>query len=181
MKQHPSYPGGSKTKVDQAGNKVRQNNFTESDLQVIDSWREAHRVVLNTFQAILRMRTRNTPSITVAQRHKRRSTIFDKLTRHPNMRLSSMDDVAGCRLIFDTIEELYTFRAQLHTAKFKHTLRNSPEKYDYIQHPKPTGYRGIHDVYIYNVKSKTNQKCNGLNVEIQYRTRIQQHGLPPLK
>ena len=173
MEQHPSYPGGSKTKVDQAGNKIRQNNFTDDDLQTIDKWREAHRIVLNTFQSILRMRTRNIPSITVAQRHKRRSTIFDKLMRHPNMRLSSMDDVAGCRLIFDTIDELHAFRARLHTAKFKHRLRNPIDKYDYIQHPKPTGYRGIHDVYIYNVKSRTNQNCNGLNVEIQYRTRIQ--------
>ena len=75
MEQHPSYPGGSKTKVDQAGNKIRQNNFTDDDLQTIDKWREAHRIVLNTFQSILRMRTRNIPSITVAQRHKRRSTI----------------------------------------------------------------------------------------------------------
>ena len=85
-----------------------------------------------------------------------------------------MDDVAGCRLIFNTIDELYTFRSQIHNAKrMKHRLRNDPDKYDYIKHPKDTGYRGIHDVYEYNGKKGANQNCNGLNVEIQYRTRIQ--------
>ena len=174
MAQNHSYPGGSKSRVDQAGKNIRQNTYTTEDLTVIDQWREAHRIVLNTFQAILRMRTRYNDSITVAQRHKRRSTIFDKLTRHSKMQLSRMDDVAGCRLIFNTIDELYTFRSQIHNAKrMKHRLRNDPDKYDYIKHPKDTGYRGIHDVYEYNGKKGANQNCNGLNVEIQYRTRIQ--------
>ena len=174
MTQNHSYPGGSKSRVDQAGKNIRQNTYTADDLAVIDQWREAHRIVLNTFQAILRMRTRNNDSITVAQRHKRRSTIFDKLTCHSKMQLSRMDDVAGCRLIFNTIDELYAFRTQIHNAKrMKHRLRNDPDKYDYIQHPKQTGYRGVHDVYEYNGKKGANQKCNGLNVEIQYRTRIQ--------
>lgn len=174
MDQNSIYPGGSKSRVDLAGKNVRDNKFTDEDLDVIDQWREAHRIVLNTFQAILRMRTRYNDSITVAQRHKRRSTIFDKLSRHPKMQLSRMDDVAGCRLIFNTIDELYAFRNEIHNAKrMKHRLRNHPDKYDYIKHPKTTGYRGIHDVYEYNVKQGANQKCNGLNVEIQYRTRIQ--------
>lgn len=68
---HNSYPGGSKSRVDQAGNNVRRGLATIEDLLVIDNWREAHRIVLNTFQAILRMRTRFNNSITVAQRHKR--------------------------------------------------------------------------------------------------------------
>lgn len=71
MTQNHSYPGGSKSRVDQAGKNIRQNTYTADDLAVIDQWREAHRIVLNTFQAILRMRTRNNDSITVAQRHKR--------------------------------------------------------------------------------------------------------------
>ena len=81
------FPGGSKERVSRAGNAVRHGTQTDEDLRIIDEWRAAHRPVLNTFQAILRNRTRDT-GIVVAQRHKRRSTIFDKLKRFPNMMLA---------------------------------------------------------------------------------------------
>src|SRR5687767_3805814 len=103
------YPGGSKSRVNRAGEGVRAGNPTDDDLNVIEEWRAAHRGVLNTFQAILRNRTRGSDVI-VAQRHKRKRTIFDKLARLPGMQLARMDDVAGCRLIFADIKTLYSFR-----------------------------------------------------------------------
>lgn len=101
----PSFPGRSKSTVNRAGDNVRKDAATTEDLRVIDEWRAAHREVLNTFQAILRGRTRGT-AISVAQRHKRKRTIFDKLDRFPGMLRSRMDDVAGCRLIFNIHENL---------------------------------------------------------------------------
>ena len=174
MKQsiNKNFPGGSKSRVNQAGNNVRSGNVTLDDLYVIDAWRAAHRAVLNTFQAILRTRTRG-KSIIVAQRHKRKSTIFGKLDRFPEMQLARMDDVAGCRLIFPDIKELYAFRGIFHRARFNHKRRNDIDKYDYIKRPKSTGYRGIHDVYTYDVNSVTGKHLKGLMVEIQYRTKIQ--------
>ena len=166
------YPGGSKSRVNRAGEKVRLGIPTEIDLRVIEEWRTAHRGVLNTFQAILRNRTKDT-GISVAQRHKRKKTIFDKLQRFPKMQLSRMDDVAGCRLIFKNIRELYSFRIVFHKARFDHKLRNEIDKYDYIKTPKLTGYRGVHDVYEYDVRSKIGKKLAGLYVEIQYRTLVQ--------
>lgn len=168
----PAFPGGSKSRVNRAGDKVRTGTPSQEDLAVIEEWRAAHRAVLNTFQAILRNRTR-TKNITVAQRHKRKRTIFDKLRRLPGMRLSRMDDVAGCRLIFAGIQELHEFRSQFHRARFNHVRRNDLDKYDYIGHPKVTGYRGIHDVYEYNVRSDVGKGLAGLYVEIQYRTLVQ--------
>ncbi len=167
------FPGGSKERVSRAGDAVRHDNPSEEDLAVINIWRAAHRPVLNTFQAILRNRTHG-KDIIVAQRHKRRSTIFDKLLRLPGMRLARMDDVAGCRLIFKSTEELYAFRHTLHAAHFKHELKNEPDKYDYIKHPKDTGYRGVHDVYAYDVNSEHGKPYKGLLIELQYRT-IHQH------
>lgn len=169
---NPDYPGGSKGRVNRAGDDVRANVATVEDLEVIDSWRAAHRGVLNTFQAILRNRTRGT-RITVAQRHKRKLTIFDKLTRIPGMNLSRMDDIAGCRLIFRSINELYSFREKFHKARFNHKRRNDIDKYNYIKNPKPTGYRGVHDVYEYDVNSEVGKRLAGLYVEIQYRTLVQ--------
>lgn len=151
---------------------MRAGNPSEEDLWVIDEWRAAHRPVLNTFQALLRNRTRG-KGITVAQRHKRRKTIFDKLDRQKKMALARMDDVAGCRLIFRNVSALNSFREELHRARFGHKLRNDVDKYDYIKSPKDTGYRGIHDVYEYDVRSEQGKPLTGLYVEIQYRTLVQ--------
>jgi ppGpp synthetase/RelA/SpoT-type nucleotidyltranferase len=167
-----TFPGGSKSRVNRAGENIRNGNATSDDLHVIDEWRAAHRGVLNTFQAILRIRARDA-NITVAQRHKRKRTIFDKLCRLPGMQLARMDDVAGCRLIFKNVKELRAFRAEFHRARFRHKRRNDPDRYDYIRQPKATGYRGIHDVYEYDVNSEVGKRLTGLYVEIQYRTLVQ--------
>lgn len=126
------FPGGSKSRVNRAGDSVRKASESVDDLNVIDEWRSAHRPVLNTFQAILRNRTRG-KEITVAQRHKRKRTIFDKLLRLPRMELSRMDDVAGCRLIFKNIEDLHAFRKDFHKARFSHIRKNQEDKYNYIK------------------------------------------------
>ncbi|MDE1883323.1 MAG: RelA/SpoT domain-containing protein [Rhodospirillales bacterium] len=168
-----NYPGGSKSRVTKAGANVRDNCHTIEDLAVINVWREAHRGVLNTFQAFLRFRaSRSGLSVVVAQRHKRKRTIFDKLRRLNKMELARMDDIAGCRLIFNNLEDLHSFRADVHKAKFRHKLRNreNMDKYDYIKSPKPTGYRGIHDIYEYDVNSVRGRDNKGLFVELQYRT-----------
>jgi len=167
-----SFPGGSRGRVNRAGANIRSGTAKLDDLQVVDTWRAAHRAVLNTFQAILRMRTRG-KKIVVAQRHKRKSTIFDKLRRFPLMDLARMDDIAGCRLIFEDLDQLYLFRRHVHKANFKHKRRNEVDKYDYIKNPKPTGYRGIHDVYMYDVNSNAGKPYKGLFVEIQNRTFVQ--------
>lgn len=165
-----SYPGGSRARVTKAGENVRNGVETSSDLAVIEQWRAAHRDVINTFQSILRKRIAN---VTVAQRHKRRNTIFNKLKRFPTMKLARMDDVAGCRVIFENEADLHRFRNELHKARFQHKLRHSKDKYDYIQNPKPSGYRGIHDVYEYRVNSEAGKALRGLYCEIQYRTYVQ--------
>ncbi len=167
-----SFPGGSKSRVNKAGENVRNRCATIRDVLVIDEWRAAHFNVLNTFQASLRNRTRNT-KIYVAQRHKRQSTIFGKLLRFPKMQLARMDDVAGCRLIFPDIDTLYNFRNSFHKARFRHKRKNEIDKYDYIKTPKSTGYRGVHDVYSYDVNSVKGKDLKGLMVEIQYRTQAQ--------
>lgn len=167
-----AFPGGSKSRVNRAGDHIREGLATPEDLAVIEEWRAAHRGVLNTFQAILRNRTRGT-QVSVAQRHKRKTTIFDKLVRFPGMQLARMDDVAGCRLIFRSIKELREFRESFQKARFNHKLRNEADKYDYIRIPKETGYRGIHDVYEYNVNSDSGKSLAGLYIEIQYRTLVQ--------
>lgn len=174
MPEETRYPGGSRSRVNRAGENFKNGVETVEDHNVFDEWRSAHRFVLNSFQAMLRTKIKGT-NISFVQRHKRKKTILDKLSRLEGMQLARMDDVAGCRLIFKDIPSAYSFRKTFHNSSFDHTLRNEVDKYDYIKNPKGTGYRGIHDIYIYNVRSKRNEELAGLQIEIQYRTLIQHY------
>lgn len=90
------------------------------------------------------------------------------------MQLSTMQDIAGCRVIFSNEEQLLDFRKSMHLARFKHDLKNKEnDRYNYIMNPKTSGYRGIHDIYEYQVSSHQGVAWNGLLIEIQYRTQVQ--------
>lgn len=170
-------PGNySKNLLDRAGDRIRNGTATDNDNSILENWRASHLYILNTFQATLRARrskVANPEYITIAQRLKRRPTIIDKLKREPDMNLSRMHDIAGCRIIFPSIKELVEFRNAFHQSRAKHEITSNKDKYNYIQNPKNTGYRGIHDVYRYNVSSTQGQKWNGQRIEIQYRTKAQ--------
>lgn len=92
-------PNFSVSRVRAAGKRIRENRANNEDLLVLENWRASHAYVLNTFQTNLRRRAKGAV-VTVAQRLKRRATIFDKLTRESSMQLNTMHDIAGCRLIF---------------------------------------------------------------------------------
>lgn len=173
-KNRPVAPWGSKGLLNRAGEGFRsKRKLSAEEFHAVENWRAAHKHILNTFQAILRNRTKGA-RIEVAQRLKRRPTIVDKLFRESKMQLARMDDVAGCRLIFRDTKSLEAFRKQLHQARFKHKRKNEDDKYDYLKHPKESGYRGIHDIYEYDANSKKGRVFRGLLLELQYRT-LPQH------
>lgn len=171
-------PQFTRGRVDRAGRAMADGNFTDEDLLAVENWRASHAHVLNTFKQLLYNRAHRYDVI-VAQRLKRRPTIVDKLSRFPDMNLSRMHDIAGCRLIFPTIDELKLFRDELNAGRFDHKRRNEGDnRWDYITNPKEDGYRGIHDAFKYEVepkdrRMKTAQPWNGMLIEIQYRTFVQ--------
>ena len=143
------------------GKRIRENTHTIDDITVLENHPASHTYIMNTFNVALRRRARN-KDIVVAQRLKRRKTIFDKLQREPNMQLSTMHDVAGARVIFQSLNDLIAFRKSLHSAKVDHVLRTrDDDRYNYLINPKDTGYRGVHDVFEYKVKSVQGVKWNG--------------------
>ena len=166
-------PEYSRNRVNRAGRAVRKKLTSPEDNLVIENFRASHAHILNAFQASLRNRARGS-EITVAQRLKRRATINDKLVRRPNFSLTEMQDIAGCRLIFKTLDDLWTFRASFHEARFSHRLITGDDRYDYIEKPKDDGYRGIHDVYEYHSQRPSGAPWNKLRIELQYRT-VYQH------
>lgn len=141
------------------------------DWEAMLNWRNCHAYVLNIFQQSLRRHIGLMP-VAFAQRLKRGTTIIDKLTSGRSLDLSTMHDLAGCRLIFDSIDDLELYRLKVHASRAKHKYA-SEGRYDYIAEPKASGYRGRHDVFEYYVDSTSGKIYNGLCVEIQYRTRVQ--------
>lgn len=168
-------PGSySKADLDRAGELIRKGQHGLNDIAILENWRASHLHVINTFQSALRQRKqRRGSNVTIVQRLKRRPTIIDKLTREPGMALSRMHDIAGCRLIFDDIDDLRSFRSGVLSSRSSHELVGEGVRYDYIASPKSSGYRGVHDVYKYKVLNGVGVKWNGLRIELQYRTYTQ--------
>ena len=139
-------------------------------LGIINNWRSSHAYPLNTFQITLRNRARKVErNVIIAQREKRLDSIHRKLVSKTTMRMTQMQDIAGCRAVFSRLADVYKIAQVYKEQKFDHKFRN--EK-DYIKNPKPDGYRSYHLVYEY-VGSAQTTAYSGLRVEIQIRTQNQ--------
>jgi hypothetical protein len=141
----------------------------ENDFDIISNWRTAHSFPLNTFKIGLLKRARlvDEKSI-VAQRLKRLSSIAFKLRRFPEMKLTQMQDIAGCRAILANVGHVKKLVAEYKRSDIKHKLVHED---DYIAAPKDSGYRSHHLIYRYY--SDRSEAYNDLKVEIQIRTALQ--------
>lgn len=171
-------PLPSKSSVRKAGRRIAQCksvlDANDEDVAIVDSWRKAHLKPLSAVSMWLRNPTLNATGLSPAQRLKRRNTVLDKLISGRASDASTMQDLGGCRLIFPNITKLQNFRTYLEKeSRARHRLLHEPNKYDYIQSPKRTGYRGVHYVYGYDSSIQINQELRGLKVEVQLRTDTQ--------
>ncbi len=162
--------------VNAAGRKLAAMNFPvdTSDgveaLSIINNWRASHAYPLNTFQVTLRRKAKKIEKeIIVAQRIKRLESIHRKLSDKKSMRMTQMQDIAGCRVVFRNISSIKKLVNLYKSSRFEHEFRG--EK-DYITYPKIEGYRCHHIVYQYKGTEKT-KIYDGLRVEIQIRTQLQ--------
>jgi hypothetical protein len=139
-------------------------------LGIINNWRSSHSYPLNTFQMTLRRKGRKIErNVIVAQRIKRLESIHAKLARQPSMRMSQMQDIAGCRAVFKHMRSVRRLILMYKSSKFDHSFKG--EK-DYISNPKSDGYRCHHLVYEYKGTDAT-KAYNGTKIEIQIRTQLQ--------
>lgn len=172
---HISVPIESKSKINKAGKILTEDNFFTTEYQdaldLANRWRACHAYPINTFQATLRTKLKGcSGDPIVAQRLKRMPTIIDKLSRHPNMQLSTMQDIAGLRAILENVADTQQVADRyLKNKNFPHIY---VDQNDYITNPRDIdGYRSIH--FIYKYKNKINPNYDGLRVEIQIRTKLQ--------
>ena len=139
---------------------------------VIQNWRNSHALPLLTFRMGLTQRARRVePNVIIAQRLKRLASVMDKLSREPTMKLSQMQDLGGCRAIFNRVESVIK-AAELYRQSV-YAAESGLKCYDYIQFPKPDGYRGIHIVGRYRARVEKNEIWNGQRIEIQLRSKLQ--------
>lgn len=144
---------------------------TNEAYEVAGNWRSSHGFPLQVLGATLNRRARKVDDKSLyAQRLKRMPSIIAKLTRFENMQLDTMQDLGGCRAVVkdiaavDRLVEYYE----------KHPCRSATliRKYDYIESPKPDGYRSVHLVFRYN-GSGLQSAYSRCQIEVQIRSKLQ--------
>lgn len=154
----------SKSQVKKAGSTLRKylrGDLTDEDLflgalDTVEVWRRAHSGPLVSANNGLRSRCKTIGvESEVTQRLKRSQTILDKLRRQPNLDLSRMQDIGGCRAVVSDKDDLRRLEAQI-----LKTFKDPVSHKDYIACPRVSGYRGVHLVVEYQ------ERC----IEIQLRT-----------
>lgn len=133
---------------------------------ILNNWRAAHAYPLQVICSNLRQKN---PNAIVVQRLKRLESITGKIQRFPEMQLYKMQDLGGCRVIVDTIEQVYNAIDRYKFSRIRHILKR---EYDYIANPKESGYRSYHMVYQFHSESKDTYNKN-MFIEIQFRTKLQ--------
>ena len=139
-------------------------------VQIIDNWRASHAFPLNSFTQTLRNRARRIHATAkTPQRIKRLASIGNKLVEKPEMKLSQMQDIGGCRAVMPTLSQVLALRDTYLKEDLVHKYAGQK---DYIDQPKDSGYRGIHLKYRF-VGSARSLPFDQLKVEIQIRTLLQ--------
>lgn len=162
----------SKKAVMRAGETLIDTSATEDAhsqaMDVLSNWRAAHAYPMHSLLMTLRQQSVAVDkNAIVVQRLKRTPSIVEKLSRYPDMKLHRMQDISGCRSIVSTVRDVEQLAIRISNSRTKHILHKTD---NYIDHPKDSGYRGIHLIYKYN-GDKT--EYQDYFVEIQLRSKIQ--------
>jgi ppGpp synthetase/RelA/SpoT-type nucleotidyltranferase len=170
-------PKYKKAEVDKAGEILKKENATSGELDgaltIMNNWRSAHSFPMHVFKIRLNRLSKKLDSgALVVQRLKRAPSIIKKLRRKQTqtMKLSQMQDIGGCRSVLSNVE-LVKRLSDIYIKKSRGLYHKRVNQKDYIQNPKPDGYRSIHLIYKY--KSDKKSTYNGQLVEIQIRSQLQ--------
>ena len=159
----------TKGEIDRLGQKIgTSSEVSPEDLDKLQEFRQTFQEpISNVFNYVLEVARKVDKQCIVTYRIKRIDTIVEKLRRfheNPNgkMNLSRMWDIAGCRCILNTTDEIILYKL---LKKIQKEYGKDCKVNDYVAKQKDSGYRSIH---IY-VKDHQSQKP----IEIQIRNREQ--------
>ncbi len=165
----------SKNQVRKAGDVLAERDESmpkTAAYDIMNNWRAFHNHPLNTMQMNLRSISRRYSSNPIiAQRLKRVESIINKLKYLPQMPLSNMQDIAGCRVIVANMKEVVDIVNHFNKkTRMQHEIVKTT---NYIENPKDSGYRSVHIIIKYKSENVKTIKYNGIPIEIQIRTLIQ--------
>lgn len=144
---------------------VKDEPEIREHFRLIQQWRAMQIVPTHIVFEQLQQISKLIPHSLVTFRLKRTSSIIKKLARkNTNLRLGSMDDIGGCRLVVENIDQVY-FAAK----KISECLEVKKKRgiKDYIAAPQESGYRSLHIIAVLPEERLSSR------VEIQIRTRVQ--------
>jgi ppGpp synthetase/RelA/SpoT-type nucleotidyltranferase len=150
--------------------RIRQNpnDISQDDYKMLQVLRLSYKSPLaSVYNAIDKMAHSVDKECICTYRIKRIESIISKLIRFPHMDVQYAADIAGCRCIMATTESaniLYK-KIEKNIERLPFVIKGAPN--NYIENPKPDGYRSIH----LNVQMKDN---SSKVVEIQIRS-LEQH------
>ena len=142
----------SKTQIDKLGERLKKGRITEDDLRRLDEYRlsfsEAYEFVVGKIKDTMNLGATGRPA-------KSTPSIVEKLKRE-SLRLTQMQDIAGCRIVIADIQAQDSVTAALRTLFDEFSIvdrRITPSH----------GYRAVHGI----------AKYRGRAVEVQIRTSAQ--------
>lgn len=142
----------SKTQIDRLGDRLKRGNISEADLRLLDMYRRsfagAYEIVVGTIRKELMLEP-------TGRAAKSTTSISEKL-RRDSIRLTQIQDIAGCRLVAQDIA------AQDAVIQSLNGLFENTTVVDRRQQPSH-GYRAVHVIVNYR----------GKLIEIQVRTSLQ--------
>lgn len=163
----PRYSGAA---ISKAGKTIINKNSSlpeiKEAMKILNNWRSAHAYPLQVISDELRLQN---PTSNIVQRLKRLDSITGKMERFHKMDLYRMQDLGGCRVIVDTLDDVYDAMNRYKNQNTKHEFRREN---DYIQNPKDSGYRSYHVIYKFHDENNTDYNKN-IQIEIQFRTKLQ--------
>ncbi|HZY80587.1 MAG TPA: hypothetical protein VFE50_13770 [Cyclobacteriaceae bacterium] len=133
----------TKGEINRIGDSIRleSSNPSETILASLQSYRISHKEALSTiFNVLCKCSRTIEASAITTYRIKRIESIIRKLQRYPDMQLSRMWDIAGCRCIFSGNTQVYKLLKLIQqdaSVKVK-------KIYNYIEMPQEEGYRSLH-------------------------------------
>lgn len=153
------------SQIKKLGREIRRTkrdgkDVSDENLEKLQNYRVLHQPPMRkTFDFLVDKSRKLNKANLVVYRLKRMDTVIRKIERYSSMDLSKMQDIAGCRSILYTENQIYSI-----VNEFKRSTEYEIiEEYDYIAEPRDTGYRSYHLV----VRPVDSNKV----VEIQLRTR----------
>jgi len=162
----------SNSLVTELGKRLREGPISESDLSMLDEFRQTFSEVDEQAYRIIHVALETTQSSTwtiTKRKRKTQQSIVDKLRRQPRLRLPQMQDIAGCRIVIEGGAQAANDISTLLTDAFE-----SPwnlESKDRHAH----GYRAIHIIAntVHQAGNKKGQQASKKFYEIQLRTYAQ--------